>query len=359
MAYKGPDISAWQGDIDINALSSQVDFFIFRSHSGITEDSKVKRNVQLAIQNNKPYGLYIYSYALNVNRAAQEAQNVINLANSFSVKPKFLVIDMEDADGYKNRNGMPSNQILQDICTKECTMFEEAGYYAMIYASTSWFNSKLSGLTKFDKWVAHWPTSGGKQKGNSVDPSGENANNCGIWQFTSEGRLNGYNGNLDMNYLYKDVILGGVTVNSQTSQPTTSVSSPSGTTLELAVKVMQGEFGDGDTRKNNLGNRYNEVQDFINYIYNTSANTLAEEVKSGKYGNGETRKIVLGSRYDEVQNIVNASYSQSSYKTYIVKSGDTLSGIASKYGTTYQKIAKDNNISNPDIIYEGQKLIIK
>ena len=32
MAYKGPDISSWQGDINITTLASQVDFFIFRSH---------------------------------------------------------------------------------------------------------------------------------------------------------------------------------------------------------------------------------------------------------------------------------------------------------------------------------------
>ena len=44
---------------------------------------------------------------------------------------------------------------------------------------------------------------------------------------------------------------------------------------------------------------------------------------------------------------------------YIVKSGDTLSGIAQKYNTTYQKIAKDNNISNPNLIYPNQKLVIK
>lgn len=44
--------------------------------------------------------------------------------------------------------------------------------------------------------------------------------------------------------------------------------------------------------------------------------------------------------------------------TYTVKKGDTLSAIASKYGTTYQKIAKDNNISNPNFIRPGQKLKI-
>lgn len=352
MAYKGPDISAWQGDINISALSPQVDFFIFRAYAK-KKDSKVDRNVNLAIQNNKPYGLYIYSYALNVTQAREEARKVLDIANSYSVKPNFLVIDMEDADGYKSRNGMPSNQTLKDICTAEGEMFEQAGYYTLVYANSSWFRNQLAGLTRFDKWVAHWPTFGGKQTGNNTSPDKENANNCGIWQFTSEGYLNGYNGRLDMNYGYKDFIVKGHTIN----RPTNPVSSIEGSTLDLAAKVMQGAYGDGDNRKNNLGSRYNEVQDFINHIFNTDINTLVNETLSGRYGNGDIRKVVLGNRYNDVQNIINKNVN--SEKVHIVKSGETLSGIASKYGTTYQKIASDNGISNPNKIYVGQKLIIK
>lgn len=44
--------------------------------------------------------------------------------------------------------------------------------------------------------------------------------------------------------------------------------------------------------------------------------------------------------------------------TYVVKKGDTLSAIAARYGTTWAKIAADNNIPNPNLIYPGQKLII-
>lgn len=43
---------------------------------------------------------------------------------------------------------------------------------------------------------------------------------------------------------------------------------------------------------------------------------------------------------------------------YTVVKGDTLSGIAAKYGTTYQKLAEYNNISNPNIITVGQKIKI-
>lgn len=45
--------------------------------------------------------------------------------------------------------------------------------------------------------------------------------------------------------------------------------------------------------------------------------------------------------------------------TYKVKWGDTLGKIAKKYNTTVERITKDNNISNPNKIYVGQKLIIK
>ena len=44
--------------------------------------------------------------------------------------------------------------------------------------------------------------------------------------------------------------------------------------------------------------------------------------------------------------------------TYTVQAGDTLNGIASKYGTTYQELARINNIANPNVIYPGQVIKI-
>lgn len=62
-------------------------------------------------------------------------------------------------------------------------------------------------------------------------------------------------------------------------------------------------------------------------------------------------------KYDNVEDVEN-SINNSNYIEYIVKSGDTLSAIAQKYNTTYQKIANDNNIENPNLIYPNQKLKI-
>jgi nucleoid-associated protein YgaU len=115
---------------------------------------------------------------------------------------------------------------------------------------------------------------------------------------------------------------------------------------------MKGEFGDGQARKDALGDRYDEVQDFINHIYSASTDTLVQEVYAGKYGNGEVRKVVLGSRYDEVQDAINGE------RTYTVQSGDTLSGIAKRFGTTVDSLVKKNGIKNPNLIYPGQVLKI-
>lgn len=49
---------------------------------------------------------------------------------------------------------------------------------------------------------------------------------------------------------------------------------------------------------------------------------------------------------------------QTAETVYTVVAGDTLSGIAAKYGTTYQKLAAYNGISNPDLIRVGQKIKI-
>lgn len=392
MAYKGPDISSWQGDIDIKALASQVDFFIFRGYAGRTKDKKVDRNVNLAIESGKPYGLYIYSYALNTAQAREEAQRLVALANSYSIKPAFLCIDMEDADGYKRKNGMPSNQVLKDICTVEGEVFEQAGYYATVYANTSWFNNQLAGLTRFDKWVAHWPTSGGKQLGNATSPDGENASRCGIWQFTSEGKLNGYGGNLDMNYAYKDFVLNknGNTNPTPAPQPAPSVQVSDSSRYTVKSGDCLSKIGSRlGVNWRDIANANGIVSPYVIYVGQNlliprsvatpapqpSNNSATYTVQSGDTLSGIAAKF--GTTYQKIAadngianpNIIHPGQvlrinegssvqTNNTGREYIVKSGDTLSGIAARFGTNYQKIARDNNIANPNIIHPGQKLII-
>ena len=111
---------------------------------------------------------------------------------------------------------------------------------------------------------------------------------------------------------------------------------------------------------NNL--RQYDKASFVENVNNSSnIEQLAQDVINGKYGNGEERKQKLGNLYNEVQKRVNEILRENSEKQeiYIVKKGDCLSNIAKKFKTTVNKIAEDNGITNVDLIYTGQKLIIR
>lgn len=124
---------------------------------------------------------------------------------------------------------------------------------------------------------------------------------CFMWQYTSSGSVDGIKGNVDMNKL-----LG---------------------TIELK-----------------------------------SNEEIAKEVIAGKWGNGEERKQKLtaaGYSYETVQKLVNKMAEANKHQYYIVKKGDTLSGIASKYGTTVKQLQSWNGIKDANKIYAGQKIRVK
>ena len=117
------------------------------------------------------------------------------------------------------------------------------------------------------------------------------------------------------------------------------------------------------------------ISDYFNLIlglsrYSKAINTNSPlecitAIKNGGYATSPTYINTIMSiinsnnltKYDVVEDVEN-SVDNSNYIEYIVKSGDTLSAIAKKYNTTYQKIAQDNNIENPNLIYPNQKLKI-
>lgn len=97
------------------------------------------------------------------------------------------------------------------------------------------------------------------------------------------------------------------------SQPAPQPSAPGGSVDELAQRVINGEFGNGDQRRAALGSRYDEVQDRVNDILSGGSQAsgapdiddLARRTLSGEFGNGAQRRAALGSLYDAVQQRVN------------------------------------------------------
>ena len=339
---RGIDISHWQSGLNLNTID--FDFAIMKATEGTTMvDNCCGSFYQKAKAMNKCLGVYHYA---NGKDYKAEADFFIEHVKDYSGEA-MLVLDWE-SQGNSQWNKSDRTWV-KNWCDY---VYAKTDVKPVIYISKSSMTKVMD--LGYHLWIAqyqdHNPT------GYQDTPWNECTYDCLMRQYTPSGQLSGYSGNLDLDKFYGDSTLwNSIACKVNFTELKDTENSVNGTTLELAIGVMQGKYGDGEERKKVLGSRYSEVQDFINHISNSSAEVLAKETKAGKYGNGDDRKIVLGNKYSEVQNIINGSWAT----YYEVKSGDTLSKIASKYGTTYQSIAKLNGIKNPNKIYVGQKLRIK
>jgi LysM repeat protein len=84
----------------------------------------------------------------------------------------------------------------------------------------------------------------------------------------------------------------------------------------------------------------------IGLQYQIDANTLARF-----NGISNPNKIYVGQRIK-----IPGQQTGQGNQHYIVQPGDTLTSIALRFGTTQQALMTANNLSNPNIIYVGQKL---
>lgn len=351
MSMNGIDISSWQSGIDLSKVP--CDFVIVKATEGThyTNPAFVKQ-YQQAKDLGKCLGIYHYA---NGGDVAAEANYFLQIIGN-RIGESILILDWE---GQSNRS---YHQNDLNWCKSWLDyVARKTGVKPMLYISQADM-SRLQNVGDYGLWIAQY-ASMAKINGYQSVPWNEGKYTCAIRQYTSAGQLSGYNGNLDLNKAYMDKAGWNKYAgkgNASKPVPTTSSQTNTKPAMDLVCEVMRGAHGDGDKRKASLGSRYAEVQAIIDYIAKAPAATLAAEVKTGKYGNDEYRKSVLGSRYDEVQKIVNGSNSKSSEtSTYIVRSGDTLSAIAAKYGTTVNKLAALNGIKNPNLIYTGQKLKLR
>ena len=321
MALKGIDISKWQTGIDLSKVD--CDFVIVKATEGIGYvDRKCDSFYQQAKRLGKKLGFY--HFARPRNDAVREAQYFYNNTKNYFGE----AIPILDWEAENKSDVAWAKRWLDEV-------YRLSGVKPVIYMSESVANAySWSSVANADYglWVA-------KYRDNNPDYN-YNMANAGtrprvkwwkfycMWQWTSTGRLSGYNGNLDCNVFYGD----GTTWDKYAGK--------SGTASKPAPAPAQ-----APARKSN------EV--------------IAQEVINGAWGNGEDRKKRLtdaGYNYTVVQAIVNkkmAAEKKPASVYYTVKRGDTLSAIASKYGTTYQQLAKINGIANPNKIYPGQKIRVK
>lgn len=292
MKRKGIDVSKHQGTIDWKKVKNDgVEFAIIRigyGGSAPVKDEKFEENYKNARANGLDVGVYIYSYADTLTDAKTEANAVINWLGGRDLELP-VYFDIED-----KKQSVLGNTLRTNIVKTFCDMIENAGYWAGIYANKSWLTSKLNmnELNAYTVWVAQWA--------NTNTYKGPYA----MWQYTSDGSVNGISGRVDMNY---------------------------------QVSSLGGKIGtSGGSKKSN------EV--------------IANEVIAGKWGNGTDRKNRLtsaGYDYSAIQSIVNTklgSTKTSYYKKYTGSSVSLVDALKSigvdSSMTNRKKIAKANGISN-------------
>ena len=303
---RGIDVSEWQGNINWDLVKKQIDFSNLKlgnigDNTKFWLDPKFVRNYNECVRLNIPIGVYVYSYTNEVDNAKAAARDVVNYLRDKRIQLP-VYIDMEDAE-----ISVEGKDKLTQICIEFNTIIEQAGLWAGVYANLNWYNNYLNKdeiKRRYTTWIAH------PENANNLD---KYKGQYDMFQYSFKGKISGISGNVDMNYLYRDLV------------------------AEIS------------------GNKVQPVQP------KKSNEQIANEVIAGRWGNGQDRidKLVAeGYDYQTIQNIVNEKLGYKDEKTYVVKSGDTLSAIASKYGTSYQEIANKNNIANPNLIYPGQILKI-
>lgn len=310
MQKNGIDVSAWQGVIDWPRVKADgVDFVIARSSFGWLNreeqvDSQFHNNMRGAQANGIPCGAYHYSYATNPEEAALEAEFFLKVIDGYQFKYP-LAYDIED----EVQAGLSRRQ-LTDIAYTFLDRIRKEGYYACITSSLNWILNKfdMERLSEFDLWLAQWnsrPTYDG---------------DIGLWQYTSTGSVNGIRGNVDLDIAFRDypAIIGGEPPEPEPGNP-------------MLYTVVPGDTLSGIAQKFGIS-----LSDLI--------------LANPQLKNPDL--IYAG-------NILRIPVKSVPLKRYTVVSGDTLSGIAAKFGISLSDLILANpQLKNPDLIYAGQVLIL-
>lgn len=309
MALQGVDVSSWNTGIDFAKVPA--DFVIAKATQGMNYvNPDCDRVIQQCIKLGKLHGTYHY---VDGSGAVAEADYYVNNVRGY-VGKGILCIDWESGSNKAWGNYGYLDALVSHVIAR-------TGVKPLIYVQASAYATTSEVAKRHDcgLWVAQYANM--NTTGYQDAPWNEGRYACAIRQYSSAGRLSGWNGNLDLNKFYGDATAW------RKYAGASSAPAP-------APKPVDPLAGKSDAQ-------------------------LADEVIAGKYGDGENRKSALGARYGAVQAIVNQKLGGGhKSRTYTVRAGDTLSGIAARYGTTWQHLQQINGIRNANLIHVGQVLRI-
>lgn len=195
MEIKGIDVSSYQNKPDwAKVAKAGYKFAILRVHQKAGVDSSFEYNYKNCRTNGLLIGGYKYSYALTPAQAIDEAEDVIAALNGRGLDfPVFY--DLE----WSNQRKL-GKQTVENIAVAFLTRIKKTGYKVGIYCNLDWCNNVLSdALKQYDCWIARYPANDNGSVQERLRPT------VGVgWQYSSKGKVDGINGNVDMNVFYKD-----------------------------------------------------------------------------------------------------------------------------------------------------------
>lgn len=307
MAMRGIDISHFQKGIDLAKVP--CDFVIVKATQGTwyVSDS-CDAQVQQAISLGKLLGFYHY---VGGDGAEAEADFFVDNCSGYFGQG-IPCIDWEE----DQNAAWGSTEYLRQLVQR---VIDRTGVKPIIYAPAGSYPWDVASSLDCGAWVAQYADS--NPTGYQDAPWNEGAYECAIRQYSSHGRLDCWGGDLDLDKAYMDADAWAKYVGSA-GAPAPAPAPARKSNEQLADEVIAGQWGDGDDRRNRLSQ--------------------------------------AGYDPDAVQAIVNSKLGASApaQQTYTVQSGDTLSGIAAAYGTSWQHLAELNGIADPNVIYPGQVLAV-
>ncbi len=322
----GVDVASYQKGIDFMVVP--CDFVIVKMTQGTNYINPAgSEQYESARAANKLMGCYHYAAGLD---PIAEADFFLEVAHNH-ISEAILVLDWESAQNA--RWGNNDKEWIEAFCNR---IKEKTGVKPFVYIQASALD-KISGVDCY-KWVAQYAND--NETGYQESLWNEGAYDCQIRQYTSSLILTGWGGRLDGNKFYgskedwrRMAAVNGVAP----QQPQEHIAQPSQQAPAKAESDIYYTVNSGDTLS------------AIASKYGVSVDTIV------KLNNIANPNIIYPGQIFKI----NGGVQQSESVYYTVKLGDTLSGIASRYGVSVQQIVSLNGISNPNLIYPGQKFKIK
>lgn len=223
MAYKGIDVSSYQGNIDWSKVKwAGVQFAILKIiRKDLNPDKTFEQNWKGCTDVGMPIqGVYNYSYATTVDKAKTDANKVIQTLNG---RKTFVWLDIED----KCQQGL--GQTLIDIINTYQSVIKSAGLNFGVYTGLSFYNQYIAPYANQINcpfWIARYPSTKGMSIGDEPNSAKKPVIQHSLygWQYSSAFTCSGLNNSTDANLLYVELGANDTTV---TSQPAPVPAKPS------------------------------------------------------------------------------------------------------------------------------------